>query len=113
MGESHGSKKSICQNDKKNERLPLEGQWDHSSSTEVRLRGAKAETAGGALLSSGLAADYWKASTGETSVGRKGKVALFRRLATWGEGGLMSKSQFPTPDQWASAFKGEFQGVYR
>ena len=26
--------------------------------------------------------------------GRKGKVALFRRLATWGEGGLMSKNQF-------------------
>ena len=46
----------------------------------------------------------------ETSVGRKGKVALFRRPAARGEGGLLSENQRPTAAQGAGAFKGEFQG---
>lgn len=31
----------------------------------------------------------------EKSVGWKGKFALFRKLATWEEGGLKSQKQFP------------------
>ena len=64
----------------------------------------------GVLLNSGSAAHCLKANTLETSVGRKGKVALFRRPAVWGEGGLMSKSQLPTADQEVKDSKGEFQG---
>ena len=45
------------------------------------------------LLNSGSAACCSKANTQEMSVGWKGKVALFRRLATWGEGRLVSKTQ--------------------
>ena len=37
------------------------------------------------------------------------KFALFWRLATRGEGGLMSKGQLSTSHQWARAFKGEFR----
>ena len=44
------------------------------------------------LLNSGSTACHSKAKTRVASVGLKGKIALFRRLATWGEGGLMSKS---------------------
>ena len=56
------------------------------------------------------AARRWKAHSQETSVGRKGKVALFRRLATGGEGGLLSENQLPIAAQGTGAFKGEFQG---
>ena len=52
-----------------------------------------------ASSNSGLAARCLKTNIRETSIGRKQKVALFRKLATWGEGGLMSKSQRPTADQ--------------
>ena len=51
------------------------------------------------LLNSGLAAHCLNTNTLQTSVGRKGKVALFRRLATGGEGRLLSKSQPPPVDQ--------------
>lgn len=36
-----------------------------------------------------------KANTQEKSVGWKCKFALFRKLATWEEGGLKSQKQFP------------------
>ena len=66
------------------------------------------------LLNSGLAVSCSQANTRDISNGRKERVALCRRLATWGEGGFMSKSQFPTTDQGAGTFKGEFQGyIYR
>lgn len=51
-----------------------------------------------------------KSQYSETSVGRKEKVALFRRLATW-EGGLMSKNQLSTADQEAGALKGRISRV--
>ena len=47
------------------------------------------------VLNSDLAAHHLKASTWEKSFGRNGKIALFRRLETWGEGGLMRKNQLP------------------
>lgn len=56
-----------------------------------------------------MAAHQSKAYTCERSVSRKGKTALFRRPATWVEGGLLSKSQFPTVDQGGRVFKEEFQ----
>ena len=62
------------------------------------------------LLNSGSAACCSKARTPETRVGRKGKVALFKRLATWGEGRFMPKSQLSIADQGARALNGEFQG---
>ena len=40
----------------------------------------------------------------------EGNVALFRRLATWGEEGLVSKNQLPIAAQETEDFKGEFQG---
>jgi len=45
-----------------------------------------------------LSCSLLKANTQETSVGGKGEVAVFRRPATWGDGGLMSKtiSKLPT-----------------
>lgn len=49
-------------------------------------------------------------SKANSGVGRKGKVALFRRLVTWGEGRLKSKSQLLSADQRKRAFKEEFQG---
>ena len=45
------------------------------------------------LPSSGSAAHCWKANTQETSIGWRENVALFRWLAAWEEGGLMSKNQ--------------------
>lgn len=45
------------------------------------------------------------------SVGRKGKVTLFRRPATWQEGGLVSKSQLPTAYQGQELLKGSFMGL--
>ena len=51
-----------------------------------------------------------EANTQETRVHRKGKFALFGRLATWGEGRLVSKGQHPITDQGSRAFKEEFQG---
>lgn len=62
------------------------------------------------LSNAGLAAHCSKANTQEMSAGRKGKLALFKRPATWGEHRLMSKNQLPDADQGARAFKGEFQG---
>ena len=64
------------------------------------------------LLNSGLAASCSQANTRDISNGRKERVALCRRLATWGEGGFMSKSQFlwGLTDQGAGTLKGEFQG---
>ena len=48
------------------------------------------------LLNSGWVMHLLKASTLDTSVGRKGKLALpFRRLVTWGESRLMSKNHLP------------------
>ena len=64
------------------------------------------------LLNSGLAAHCLNTNTLETSVGRKGKVTLFRMLATGGEGGLLSKSQLPPVDQRERAFKWSFKGVH-
>ena len=61
---------------------------------------------------SGLAAHCLKANAREISVGGKGKVALFRRPATWGEGGLMSQrtnSQLPLTGQ--EPIKGSFKDV--
>ena len=52
-----------------------------------------------------------KANTQEASVGRKGKIALFRRPTTWGEGGLATKSQLPTAHQGQELLKGSFRGV--
>lgn len=62
------------------------------------------------LLNSGFVSCRSEASTGGLSAGRKGKAALFRRPATWGEGGLVSKSQLLPADQGTIAFKGEFKG---
>ena len=57
-----------------------------------------------------LAACCSKSNTWETSVSRKGNVALFWRLVMGEEGGLMSKSQLLPANQAARALKGEFQG---
>ena len=62
------------------------------------------------LPNSGLAAYCSKASILETSVGRKGNVALFRRPGTWGEGGLMSRSQLPTVRE-QELLQGSFRDV--
>ena len=55
----------------------------------------------------GPAARRWKANCRQTSVGRKGKVALFRRPATGGgEGGRLFKGRLPSnsDNQEARAF---------
>ena len=62
-----------------------------------------------------MAARHLKANTQETGVGRKGKFALFRRLATWGEGGLASKNQIPVAVRWRVGGGGEerLKGSFR
>ena len=62
------------------------------------------------LLPPKLNRSLLEANTQETRVHRKGKFALFGRLATWGEGRLVSKGQHPITDQGSRAFKEEFQG---
>ena len=62
------------------------------------------------LPNPGPAAHCSEANSREASVGRKGKVALFRSLATGGEGGLLSENQLPIVAQGTESFKGEFQG---
>ena len=52
----------------------------------------------------------WKANIQETSVVGKGTAALFRRPATWEDGGLMSQNQPPNCWLGDKGFKGEFQG---
>lgn len=47
----------------------------------------------------GSAASHLKTNIGEISVGRKGKIALFRRLITWAQCGLLSRNQLPIADQ--------------
>ena len=64
------------------------------------------------LLNSGLAVSCSQANTKDISNGRKERVALCRRLATWGEGGFMSKSQFPTTDRGQELLKGNFRVIY-
>ena len=63
------------------------------------------------LANPGLAARRSKANSQETSVGRKGKVALFRRPATGGEGGLLSENQLPIAVQGQGLSKGSFRVV--
>ena len=58
----------------------------------------------------GPSARYWITNSQETRVGRKGKVALFWKPATRGEGGLESKNQLPMAAQETEVFKGELQG---
>lgn len=51
------------------------------------------------LLNPDLAACCLIASSRETGVSRKGKVALFQMLATGREGGLVSEGHLPTAAQ--------------
>ena len=61
----------------------------------------------GMLLNSGLAAHCSKVNTGEISAGRNRKIALIRRLATWGEDRLMSQNQLQRFCSAMNVFKGK------
>ena len=54
-----------------------------------------------------LSCSLLNANTQETSVGGKGKVAVFRRPATWGDGGLC-----PRPSPSCQLGDGDFKGSH-
>ena len=62
------------------------------------------------LLNPSPVACHSKASYPETSVGRKGRYALFWRPAPGEEGGLLSKNHLLIVAHASGAFKGDFQG---
>ena len=63
------------------------------------------------LSNSGLATSHFGANAQEISIDQKGKISLFRRPATWGEGELVSKNQFQRFCSTMKAFKGKFSSV--
>ena len=64
------------------------------------------------LLNSGLAVSCSQTNTRDMSTGRKERVALCKKLATWGESGFMSKSQLPASNREQEFLKGNSRDVY-
>ena len=58
-------------------------------------------------MNSNLAGGQSKINTRETSDGGKGKFALFRKLATWEDGGLTSQRLFSLSRQSWRVLKGK------
>ena len=63
------------------------------------------------LSNSILAASPFRANAQKISIDQKGKISLFRRPTTWGEGEFVSKNQFQRFCLTMKAFKGKFSSV--